>query len=228
GVEKPYWEHLPHVDICRVLCNDSLHGLHKGFQDHTMKWLTNMLTPAELDRRMKCIPRTQPYRCFDGGISKISQWSGKDTRNVQRYILPAVAGSTLPPGAIRALRAELDFIFTAQWRSMTLEHLQQLTEYDELWHENRAAFIGPGGGRIGRNGEVIAHFNIPKYHARQHYPDNILYLGTLDNYSAEITERYHIEFVKWAYQATNRKDALLQMVLWLNRQEKIFQFAAYL
>ena len=29
GVEKPFWEDLPHVDICKAICIDVLHGLHK-------------------------------------------------------------------------------------------------------------------------------------------------------------------------------------------------------
>jgi hypothetical protein len=35
GVEKPCWANLPYTDICRVICNDTLHDLHKAFKDHT-------------------------------------------------------------------------------------------------------------------------------------------------------------------------------------------------
>ncbi|KZV91981.1 hypothetical protein EXIGLDRAFT_575058, partial [Exidia glandulosa HHB12029] len=227
GVEHPWWMHFPHIDICRILCNDNLHGLHKAFHDHTMEWHTNMIGAAELDRRFQCIPRTTPYCCFDGGISKISQWSGKDARNVERYLLPAIAGIS-PPEAVRATRAELDFIYTAQWRSIEVEALSQLTEYNEIWHNNKAIFIDPElGGRRGSDGNVIPHFNIPKYHARHHFPDNILYLGTMDNYSAEVSERYHIEYIKDAYAATNRKDVHVQIIRCLNRHEKVFHYDSY-
>ncbi|KIJ24792.1 hypothetical protein M422DRAFT_194268, partial [Sphaerobolus stellatus SS14] len=38
GVDDPFWKDLPHTDICKVICNDTLHGLHKAFKDHTAQW----------------------------------------------------------------------------------------------------------------------------------------------------------------------------------------------
>ncbi|KZV89152.1 hypothetical protein EXIGLDRAFT_618514, partial [Exidia glandulosa HHB12029] len=43
GVEHPFWEDMPHLDICRIMSNDVLHGLHKAFKDHTFTWVTNMV-----------------------------------------------------------------------------------------------------------------------------------------------------------------------------------------
>ncbi|KAG9118702.1 hypothetical protein FRC07_006660 [Ceratobasidium sp. 392] len=34
GVDKPFWESLPGLNICEVLCPDLLHGFHKFFYDH--------------------------------------------------------------------------------------------------------------------------------------------------------------------------------------------------
>lgn len=45
--------------------------------------------------------------------------------------------------------------------------------------------------------------------------------GTTDNYNTEATERLHIDLAKDAYRATNKKDFLDQMVLWLERLEKL-------
>jgi len=49
-------------------------------------------------------------------------------------------------------------------------------------------------------------------------------LGTTDNYNMETTERLHIDLAKDAYRATNKKEYYEQMLLWLERREKIWAF----
>jgi hypothetical protein len=204
-----------------------MHSLHKAFKDHTWTWVVNMVGATEIDRRFQCMPRTPGYRCFDGGISKISQWSIKDARNVERYAVAAATGA-LDGEALRALRAEIDYIYTADWEQISERDLHFLTTYNKIFHNNKNCFIDPvTGGRRGTNG-VMTHFNIPKLHMRHHIPNNIRDCGASRNFSAQITERYHIDIVKHAYAATNRRDVAPQMVRWLNRQERILQFDSYL
>ncbi|KAH7097033.1 hypothetical protein BKA62DRAFT_590873, partial [Auriculariales sp. MPI-PUGE-AT-0066] len=223
----PWWEEFTETDICRILCTDPLHSLHKAFKDHTWSWVVNMVGSQEIDTRFKCLPRTQGYRCFDEGISKMSQWSIKDARNVERYALAVAAGS-IPRRALQALRAELDFIYTTDWEQISEQDLDFLNIYNSIYHENKSIFIHPKlGGRKGKNG-MMNHFRIPKLHARHHIPDNIRDCGASRNFSAQVTERYHIDIVKDAYAATNRRDVAPQMVRWLNRQERVLQFDAYL
>lgn len=221
GVEEPWWADMPHIDICRVLCNDPLHTLHKGFKDHMWSWTVNMIGEDEIDRRFRRLPKVHGYRTFTGGISKISQWSIKDARDIERYAL-SVAMGAVPNRAIAALRAELDYIYTAQWKSVPESELAHLAEYTEIYHKNRGIFIEPGGGRTGKGGDIIPHFRIPKIHARLHFPDHIRDIGSLENCSAQITERYHRDVVKQAYAASNRKNVGPQMVGWLNRLEKVY------
>ncbi|KAI1782635.1 hypothetical protein LXA43DRAFT_977455 [Ganoderma leucocontextum] len=45
--------------------------------------------------------------------------------------------------------------------------------------------------------------------------------GMTDNYDTQYSERLHIDMTKDAYRATNRKDELEQMTIWLERKEKI-------
>ena len=49
GVEEPFWLDLPFTDICKVICNDTLHGLHKSFKDHTAQWNINRIGEIEID-----------------------------------------------------------------------------------------------------------------------------------------------------------------------------------
>ncbi|TFK58656.1 hypothetical protein BDN72DRAFT_906535 [Pluteus cervinus] len=70
---------------------------------------------------------------------------------------------------------------------------------------------------------VRADWMIPKLHMLEHYADMIQFYGTTDNYNTEYTEQLHINMAKEAYQSTNMKDEFLQMTLWLEHCEKIFQ-----
>ena len=58
------------------------------------------------------------HRHFASGISKISQWSGKEWKNLEKPFLPDIYGAS-KPRAIKATRAELDFIYTGQWLTLT-------------------------------------------------------------------------------------------------------------
>jgi hypothetical protein len=216
GVDEPFWKDLPYTDICKVICQDTLHGLHKAFKDHTAQWSINRITPFEIDNRVRRMPKSPGFRHFSGGISKISQWSGREAKDLERIFLSVLPGAQTP-GAIIATRAELDFIYTAGWKMLGDDDLKRMRDFNSQFHRHKDAFLRTEdyGGR------ELDHFNIPKIHGRHHYPDNICWLAAPHNYSTEISERYHIEIAKKAHKATNRKDYLKQMLLWLTRQEKI-------
>ncbi|KAF8575116.1 hypothetical protein K439DRAFT_1649642 [Ramaria rubella] len=109
----------------------------------------------------------------------------------------------LKPDIVKAVRAELDFIFTAKWKHLTEADLDCLKEYDEIYDENHEAFRGDD------------HWAIPKKHARKHYPDHIRWAGATNNYSTEISERCHIDMVKMAYEHTNWKEYIPQIITYL-------------
>ena len=216
GVDDPFWKDLPHTDICKVICHDTLHGLHKAFKDHTVQWNINRIGEFEIDNRIRRLPKVPGFRHFSGGISKISQWSGKETKDLQRIFLPILTGVQTSE-AITATRAELDFIYHAGWKMLGEDDLSRMIDFNKIFHRNKHAFLRT----YQHGGRELDHFHIPKLHSRHHYPENIRWLGAPYNYSTEITERYHIEIAKKAYKATNRKNYAEQMLLWLRRQEKV-------
>ena len=220
GVERPFWEDLPHVDICKAIATDVLHGLHKAFKDHTATWTTNIIGDIEFDKRMRRLPKFPGFRHFSQGISKISQWSGREHKDLQCVFLGACLGA-VPSAAIKAIRAELDFIYTAQWKSLTTSDLQNMKEYNAIYHENKSIFWDLGGRKT-------EGYDIPKLHNRHHFEEVIELFGTTDNYNTETSERYHIDVAKRAWLATNHKDVASQMLKWLDRQEKMYHQAAYL
>jgi len=73
-----------------------------------------------------------------------------------------------------------------------------------------------------------AHFNLPKLHAAEHFLRSIRRFGTTDNYNTESTERLHIDLAKDAYDATNGKEYIQQMIHWLERRERVFSFETHI
>jgi len=49
----------------------------------------------------------------------------------------------------------------------------------------------------------------------------------MDNYNTEQSEHLHIDFAKNAYHTSNHKDEYPQMMLWLERHEKVQQHAKF-
>ena len=62
----------------------------------------------------------------------------------------------------------------------------------------------------------------------QHYAECIRNFGTPDNYNTEMFERFHIDYAKEGWRATNFRDELPQMTQWLSHQEKVAMFESYL
>ncbi|KAH7916503.1 hypothetical protein BJ138DRAFT_995434, partial [Hygrophoropsis aurantiaca] len=72
------------------------------------------------------------------------------------------------------------------------------------------------------------HFNIPKVHSMEHYQMLIELFGSADGFNSESPERLHIDYAKDAYRASNKKDYLIQMTVWLQRQESVDRWAVFL
>jgi hypothetical protein len=226
GVEHPWWMDLG-IDIGRVICQDALHGLHKAFRDHDLKWIQTTIGTDELDRRFRAQPHRTGIRSFPKGISHISQWSGKEDRDVQRIILGAIAGAeNASPSVVNAVRSRLDFMYLAQLPQHTDTTLQlmrsRLTEYNKA----RLVFIR-NGARCGKNG-VIEHMKIPKAHANSHFEEGIKDTGAVDNYSTETPETYHIASCKEPWKESNRKDFMIQVIRRLTRHAAIHMYSSYL
>ena len=130
-----------------------------------------------------------------------------------------LSGGLAPSRVVRATRALLDFIFLAQLPSHTSHTLCRLEDALSNFHSNKDVFVDLG---------IRDQFNIPKLHSLLHYGDSICLFGTTDNYNTEQTERFHVDCVKKAYGATNRKDEYPQMATWIRRREKVQAHTGYI
>jgi hypothetical protein len=219
----PWWGDLPDVDLHQAIAPDILHQLYQGvFKSHLVKWLKFFVGADVLDDRFAAMPRAEGLTHFPKGISVVKQWTGKESKEMLRQILPAVLGDLRPEEAQLA-RSLVDFIFRAHASSMTETDLAHLEYELDTFHKSKDVLIARGYYQSSARFDRIA-----KLHALSHYVDAVREFGTPDGYSTEVPEHLHIEYAKVPWRASNKVKPLPQMLTYIQRQEAIRLQRAYL
>ena len=139
---------------------------------------------------------------------------------MQRVFVSLIAGApNIDDKVLTVVCALMDFIYYAQFQLHTSKTLDAMQSCLDTFHLYRDVFIELG---------LCEDFDIPKFHAMQHDIAAIRALGGADRYKTEFLERLHIDYAKEGYRASNKRDYIEQMALWLQHQEAIDSHSAYL
>ena len=222
GVHLPFWRNWALADLPVVFPPEVLHHLHKLFWDHDMRWCINILGAGEIDFRFSILHPHTGYRHFKEGISRMKQVTGRQHRDIQRYIVAVIAGAA-PPDFVIAIRALQDFRYLAQAPVMDDGHCAKMEAALQRFHSHKQAIID-SGARTGKKNLPITHWQIPKIEFLQSVVANIRANGTVMQWSADVTEHAHIKVVKEPARAGNNQKHEEQICRTLDRSYKCRNF----
>ena len=141
GVHIPFWRNwtLPDgstPEPSQFLTPEPLHHWHKQFWDHDAKWSIRAIGSEEIDLRFSLLQPCVGFRHFKAGISSLKQVTGRDHRDVQRYIIPIIADA-VPKEFTLCIRALADFRYLAQAHSIDGQTLIKISRALDLFHQNK-------------------------------------------------------------------------------------------
>ena len=223
GVHLPFWRNwiLPDGAVAepsRFLTPEPLHHWHKQFWDHDAKWCIRAVGSAEIDLCFSLLQPRVGFRHFKAGISSLKQVTGRDHRNVQRYLIPILADA-VSKDFLLCIRALADFRYLAQSHSIDDRTITEIYDALTLFHQKKQAVLD-AKARVGKSNKPLNHFFIPKLELLHSVISSISLSGPPIQWSADPTERAHIDAIKVPSENTNNGQYGPQICQHLDRDEK--------
>ncbi|KAG8707606.1 hypothetical protein FRC08_000391 [Ceratobasidium sp. 394] len=214
----PWWANLPYIDFAATVTPDILHTLHQGLiKSHLVKWAYKASSTAQVDRYFSLMPRAEGMCHFSQGISKLNQWTGRESKEVAKQLLPVIASLDgdryWDQDFVRLARSILDFTYRAQASQMTEDQVVRLEGNLREIHDLKGVLVRM---QIFKNRKRFD--KIAKLHLVGHWPNDIREMGTPDGYSTKSPEHLHIQS-KHAWRASNKVRPTPQMIKLLQRYE---------
>lgn len=218
GVMRLIWDEWPHCEPSVALSFDVLHSGHKFWSDHVLEWCIAALGEDEIDRRYRLLTPRIGWKHFSKGVARLAKTGGRDHRNMQRYILCVLDGAPGVPSRFVALvRSHLDYFYMAQAGEVSHTTLTAILARISEMHEKKQTAYEQGY-------RTTEGWKIPKLEFQHHIVPSIIQLGNLLGLSTDISEHEHIQLVKEPFRRTNHRDFFSQMILYLDRLERLRYF----
>jgi hypothetical protein len=222
GVHRPFWRDWPLSDPSEFFTPEPLHHWHRMFWDHNAHWCIRVVGPAEIDFRFSILHPHTGFRQFPEGISKLKQVTGREHRDIQRYLV-AIIADYVSKDFLIAIRALADFRYLSQAPEISDELCTQIEHVLLEFHDHKDTII-TAGARTGKGGKVIKDWYIPKLEFLQSVTSSMSNSGASIQWSADQTERCHITEIKVPSRSTNNQGYESQICRYLDRDEKCRQF----
>lgn len=222
GVHRPFWRNWFMAEPSLFNTPEALHHWLKMFWDHDAKWCIRALGGNEIDFRFSVLHQHTGYRHFGEGVSKLKQVTGREHREMQRYIISVIAGA-VPKDFLIAVRALMDFRYLAQATEADDNLCLKIDESLLEFHDHKDAIL-KAGARTGAGGQPIDNWYIPKLEFLQSVAPLIRSNGAAIQWSADVTEHAHITEIKVPASSTNNQDYESQICRNLDRRDKCRHF----
>ena len=222
GVDKPFWRDWPLAEPSLFLTPEPLHHFNKEFYDHDLKWCIRMLGEPEIDFRFSILQPHVGLRHFKDGVSRLKQVTGREHRNIQRYIVAVIAGAA-PRDFVIAIRSMMDYRYLAQAPEVD-DTVCNMIDAALLEFHNHKSAITDAKVHVGKGNHPIENWYIPKLELMQSVTANIKANGAAINWSADHTEHAHIEVVKDPAKSGNNQKYEEQICRSLDRLDKCHRF----
>lgn len=227
-VHQPFWRDWALSDPTHFLPPEPLHHWHKMFWDHDVQWCIRLLGEAEINFRFNILQPRTGFRHFEEGIAGLKQSTGREHRDIQRYIVSIITGIA-PRSFIIAIRSLMDFRYLSQSKVLDSLTLTRITAALQEFHDHKHAILD-ARVRVGSKKNVINNWQIPKLEMMQSVAASTRLIGPLIQWSADATEHCNITEIKVPARASNNKSYDTQICRHLDRSEKcrVFDLATSL
>lgn len=222
GVDKLFWRDWAGAEPSLFFTPEPLHYWHKQFWDHDARWCIRAVGPEEIDFRFSIMPYRIGFRQFKEGISKLKQVTGREHRDVERYMVSIISGA-VPKDFVIAIRALMDFRYLAQAPVISDVDCDNIDNALREFHKHKASILN-AGAKVGKKNKPIDNWWIPKLEMMQSVATNIRANGAAFQWSADITEHAHITEIKHPAKSGNNQNYDSQICRSLDRTDKIHRF----
>ena len=145
---------LGRVSAADLHMPDLLHTIYLGLFKHMMDWIQGFLKKHSrqqaFDDAWKALPPYPGFFAPKKAYREVTQWQGKEMRNLGRCLLGVLAVALRQPDSTQAQHFKraltcvgslLDFTMMAQYRSHTDETIQYMENYANRFHETKDIFL---------------------------------------------------------------------------------------
>ncbi|KAG1759913.1 hypothetical protein EDD22DRAFT_781898, partial [Suillus occidentalis] len=214
GVHMPFWRDWAFACPSVFLTAKVLHTCIKFFADHPLNWIKEAVGKPELDAHFMVQHKRVGTHHFTKGVTHVNQMTGREHQDIQCTIIASIAGAT-PPRFIHSIRALIEFIYLAQNPVHSPDSLESMVQALLDFHVSKDAIID-AEARRGKKG-VKEDFFIPKLELLQSFRGTVERLGSLMQFSADMTECLLITHCKHLFERTKSMELFNLYALFYSR-----------